>query len=196
MHQSIEAGPHVVVHDPEGTFWEGALVEAGAVGALRARGVVMLPIDDRMPWLGKSAVAGYFRRSWGSGWPIGTAVPRMASPLLLYVVRGDKPSSIHWCARVVLEREALEQVRAGQKPLGLIQLAADTSQPAAMSGGFISGPGNVQHGDKLGEPDQEGGWTLHGSGLIAPPCDGFAGLGLWGHLQGCRVAWAAVSQGR
>ncbi len=195
------ASHHVVVHDPEDQFWEGAVVPAMQVPSLRARQATTLPIDpllvgQRM----RSAVSGYFRRGWGSGWSIDVPVPRMTCPMALYVERQDRSTPIWWAARIKLDPAVAEAVRAGARPQGSLRLAADAQQAGAFSGGFAGTPDNVVDGpripEKFGMPDREDGWVLHGRGLVTPPLDGVLALGLWGHLQGARVLWAAVTQSR
>ena len=187
---------HIVVHDPEGLYWEGALVGAEHdVPALRGRGVVTLPIDADL--VTRSAVAGYFRRAWGAGWPIGSAVPRMNCPLVLYVMAGDGRERINWVARIVPESaEMAREMREGRRFVGTIRLTADSGQPGAFGGGFSATADTTADLARLPPMDANGGWTVYGGGRIHAPGNNLIGFGLYGSVLGARVAWAAISQSR
>jgi hypothetical protein len=196
-HQRTAPSHHIVVDDPSANFWEGAIVEASRAHELRARRVVTLPIEPGL--MSRSAVGGYFRRSWGSGWPISGPVPKMVCPLILYVRREEESfRRIHWVARLVTEtRDALEHVRSGNTVLGQLRLASDSGQFGSMTVG-LGAPEQWKpiQGSDLGRPDSENGWTVYGDAIITAPTDGMAGFALYGSLQGLAVAWAAISQSR
>jgi hypothetical protein len=180
---------HVVCWDPHGEFWEGALVDRGMVGALRARGVATLPVEQEL--ILRSAVGGYFRRSWGSGWPIGTPAPRFCCPMILHVAAGDALRRLNWCARLVPVDGARGPFR------GALRLAAHSGQPAAFSGGFGSSEDTCAAAERLAsDPDEHGGWTVGGGGSMNSSVDGMFGCALYGQIAGLAVAWAAVSQSR
>lgn len=191
---------HVVVWDPSGEYWEGALVPPETGRVLQARAVATLPVEPRL--LRRSAVGGYFRRSWGSGWPIGTAVPKMACPMMLHVVPGDGPlTALNWCARLVPDSEEsayeiAERIEKGGHLTGALRLCADTGQQLVSSGGFGSTPTTAIAVDKLGKPDANGGWTVGGKATIQTMTGGHFGCALFGMMPGIAVAWAAVSQSR
>jgi hypothetical protein len=190
---------HIVVHDPEDQFWEGALIETEAAAGLRARGVVTLPIAPAI--VTRSAVSGYFRRSWGSGWPLGGTVPKRICPMMLYVMRGVEPASavglrtINWAARLVPENEQVKaQLEGGMKLTGTVQLVADSGQPGASSGGFGATPETAVQMNKMGPMDLFDGWTIYGRGTINTPSDMLFSCALYGAVLGVKVSWAAVSQ--
>jgi hypothetical protein len=186
---------HVVVLDPRNEYWEGALVDVETAGALRARRVVTLPIEPEL--VRRSAIGGYFRRSWGSGWPIGTKVPKMHCPMVLFVAKGDGLRNLHWAARLVPESpEIARLVGEGGHLTGTLQLTGDSGQPAASSGGFLPGPGASVNAALIGPLDEDGGWTVYGTGLIEAPVDEIFSCALYGAVAGMRVAWAAISQSR
>ena len=190
---------HVVVWDPSGEYWEGGLVSEAEGRVLRARRVVTLPIEARL--VRRGAVGGYFKRGWGAGWPIGSAVPKMACPMMLHVMAGDMLRKLHWAARLVPESdEAMEailaRVEAGEHLVGALRLCPDSGQPGAFSGGFGSAADTSIDVQKLGKPDEEGGWTVGGTATLQVGVDGFFGCCLFGMMPGISVAWAAVSQSR
>jgi hypothetical protein len=189
---------HVVIWDPSGDYWEGALVDAVDVApALRARRVATLPVGVEL--IARSALGGWSKRSWGSGWPLSTTAPRMCCPLALYVTRAipGVPSAcrLNYCARLVPESsEVLEHVRAGGRIAGTIRLAADSGQPGAHAGGLGASDDTAVDAAALPRPDEDGGWTVYGGARIDSPVDGIFACGLYGAAPGLRVAWAAVSQ--
>ena len=69
----------VVVDDPSGQYWEGALVKGREGHILRSRGVIVLPVDPRM--FRFSGIGGYMKRSWGAGFPLTNVVPALNCPL-------------------------------------------------------------------------------------------------------------------
>ena len=190
---------HVVVWDPSGEYWEGGLVEAQTGRVLQTRGVATLPIEASL--VRRSAVGGYFKRSWGSGWPLNAAVPRLVCPMLLHAVSGDGLQRLNWCARLVPvsdnAREVLEaRIEEGGTLVGTLRLAPNSGQPGALSGGFGSTAGTAVRLDKIGKMDANGGWTVYGDASIATMVHGYFGCALYGSIAGIAVAWAAVSQSR
>lgn len=204
MTQPTFASHHIVVHDPKNEFWEGAIIEAQVALSLRARRVVTLPIEPKLVRL--NALGGYFKRSWGSGYPLGGASPKMCCPMIIYVSKsaGEQLQSLNWVARVVPEDEDVAKaVRSGELKLkGWIQLAADSGQPGANSGGF-----SIRHdtrrgveqlpnmpGTGFGALDEDGAWTIYGGGTMVAPQDMMFACGLWSQIVGAKVAWSAITQ--
>ncbi len=179
-------GNWVVVQDPEGKFWPGAVVDAARANQLRPRGVALLPV---VPALFKlSGVGGYAKREWGSGWPMDEITPRIHSPLTMYCV--GEHTKFHWLARLVAD----PKFGAGATFDGYLRLSADPSQPNPLKVGLTpdaSRPSiNVR---ELGHPDARNGWTIGGHASAKVPQDGHYGFGFYGSAPGLRIAWAAIS---
>ena len=189
---------HVVLWDPSDEYWEGALVDPQVATLLRARHVATLPIEQDL--IGRTAIAGYFKRSWGSGWPLGSKVPTLACPLVLYVQRDPNPAvpsprRLNFAARLVAENpEVLSHAREGGGMSGMIRFAADSGQRGAHAGGVGGDQDSLIDVSKIGKPDELDGWTIYGGAKVNAPIDGFIGLALYSQAPGLRVAWAAVSQ--
>lgn len=189
---------HVVVEDPEGQYWEGALVSAeNDAPLIRRRGGITLPIEQDL--VAYSAVGGYFRRSWGSGWPLGTAVPRRCCPMMLYIgpVNTEMLRSIHCAVRIVPDSDQVlrECAEKGGLP-GNLRLSTDTGQPGVFGGGFGATERTCAVFTQLGKPDSQGGWNLYLAGTVNAPANSLVGYCLYGAAPGLRVAWAAISQSR
>jgi hypothetical protein len=186
---------HIVVDDPEGEFWEGGLVSAEAdVPVLRARGVTTLPIAPEL--IGLSAVGGYFRRAWGSGWPLDSAIPQMVCPMMLYVLQGGDPQKVD-AGAIRRINCAVRLVRSADiEPRGSLRLTTSSGQPGVFAGGFSATNDTHLDVSKLGKPDERGGWTAYMGGTISAPANTLIGFALYGAAPGLRVAWAAISQSR
>lgn len=176
----------VVVQDPDGKFWPGAIVDAARANQLRPRGVTLLPV---VPALFKlSGVGGYAKREWGSGWPMDETVPRMHSPLTMYCT--TELTNFHWAARLV----AAPEHGPGAKFQGTLRFAADPGQPLAMKVGLTPDPARPSIDVcKLGPPDVHNGWTIGGTATARVPGDGHYGFAIFGTAPGLRIAWAAIS---
>ena len=190
---------HVVIWDPSGEYWEGGLVDQEAVAPLKGRGVALLPVEEE--YVGRTALGGWTKRSWGSGWPLSTGVPRMICPVMLYVVRGDGTSRsaerLNVVVRLVPEgAEVLSHMREGGRLSGSLRVAADSGQPGAQAGGVSTAPDTICELSKLGKPDEDDGWTVYLGARINSPVNGLLALSLYGSSPGLRVAWAAASQSR
>jgi|HubBroStandDraft_4_1064222.scaffolds.fasta_scaffold03444_11 hypothetical protein len=191
---------HVVLTDPSGEFWEGALVSAETAHMLRRRRAVTLPIEPTL--LQRSALAGYYRRAWGSGWPLSETIPRMHCPMILYAVPPNvvQAGRLNFAVRLVPDTNAMEAARerGGAAFIGSIRLAPETGQPGTHAGGFSPSTQEdiVTAFDlsKLGPLDADGGWTVVGCAQLNVPSEGFFACALYGAAAGLRVAWAAVSQ--
>lgn len=187
---------HVVLEDPRGEFWEGALVSLEIALVLRSRGVATLPIASAL--LARSSVGGYFKRAWGSGWPLSSVLPQMHCPMILWAAVGTQNEPlrrINFAARLVPDPEVLAAVRRGAKLAGAIRIAAESGQPGAFSGGLSPDVDTaVDANDLTGKLDEFDGWTVYGGANLNVPSDGFFAAAIYGSIPGLRVAWAAVSQ--
>jgi hypothetical protein len=173
----------IVVEDPKGEYYEGSLVTEQRAAQLRARGVAMLPVDPQLFKL--SGAGGYFKRSWGAGWPLDTPYPVMAAKMILYC--DQTHLQLHWLARLAPQEDGKNLGAAH----GALRLAADTGQRANnMKLTPVGMPVDVR---LLGEPDERGGWTVGGLSRIATPGDGHYGLALYGNAPGLTLLWAAVT---
>jgi hypothetical protein len=188
---------HVVIWDPSGEYWEGGIVDAEVATPLRGRGVATLPVESNL--VGRSAVGGWFKKAWGSGWPLGTSSPRLTCPMVLYVARDANPSvatarRLYFAARLVPDAETLEAVGQGKQLSGMLRFSPDSGQPGTFSGGV--GDATAVDPKQLPPPDERGGWTVYGQARVSSPVDGMLGLGIYASAPGLLVAWAAVSQSR
>ncbi len=175
---------NVVVWDPEGIFWEGAVVDESTANMLRQRGVALLPCDQRSFKL--AGFAGFAKRSWGSGWPLDTAVPQIIAPIAVFHP-GAPNKVVHWAARLV---SASDEPRAG-----ILRIAAGeqywTQQRSVISEGTVQK--NLVEIATIGKKDAFDGWTVGGQAFIHAGSPGFYGLGIYGFAPGMRVAWLAVT---
>lgn len=181
-------GHSVVIWDPAGEYWDGAIVDGARANQLRARGVSLLPLSPELVKL--SGVGGYQKRSWGSGWPLGYVAPRMCCPLTLRLEASTR--EVHWMARLTAEEQDLARVREGRRFEGVLRFAPDPGQVGCLASGPIlkMEPVNVQ---ALGPPDEYGGWTVGSGGPATFGQAGHYGFGLYGMAPGLRVVWAAAS---
>jgi hypothetical protein len=185
-------GQNLVVWDPKGEFWEGAVVDDVRARALEARGVAVMPcIPDLFM---RSGVGGFAKRAWGSGWPLDHTVPRMFAPLTVFV-RAPDPGSSHQKQPRLHWRMRLAPLGDGAPGLGVIRVASDSSQhnPHKLTMSY----GEQDHVDvsRLEAPDAAGGWTIGGSAMICVPGDAHYPIGFWGAASGCRCVWVAASIG-
>jgi len=193
-----ERESYVVIWDPSDEYWEGGIVDAElARGPLRGRGVATLPVERNL--VGRSAVGGWFKKAWGSGWPLGTNSPRLTCPMMLWVARDSNPAvayarRLYFAARLVPDAETLEAVRQGRPLSGMIRFSPDSAQPGTHSGGV--GETTSIDPKELKAPDEYGGWTVYGQARVSSPVDGMLGLGIYASAPGLLVAWSAVSQSR
>jgi hypothetical protein len=188
---------YIVVHDPEGEFWEGSLIDADRANQLQGRGAAVLPV---MPELFKlSGVAGFSKRAWGAGWPLDYSAPRMCCPLTLYMPSAGDPITrerssnvVYWLARLVADPALDERVEAGDKFEGTLRFTPDSGQVSSLHAGYTS-KGTAVSIRELGRRDARGGWTVAGSGVVTPGAAGFYGFALYGTAPGFRVVWVAAS---
>lgn len=172
---------HVVIWDPKQEYWEGAIVEGQQVGALEARGVALLPCSPEL--FSTTAFAGYTKRSWGSGWPLDSAVPIPVCPLAIFYP-GEPFRLLRWKARLVGKSGQGVPLRmAAGVPMG------NTHRPVLHDAGRT----NVVDVASLKEPDAHGGWTVGGETMFNAGQAGFFSLALYGCAPGMRVAWVAAT---
>lgn len=185
---------HVVIEDPQDEYWEGALVDGARAHILKARGAVVLPIEPAN--LHKSAVGGYYRRAWGSGWPLAESLPAMHCPIVLYAAPAYVMGAgrLNAALRLVPAPELVGRVREGARLSGAIRLAAWSGQPSAHSAGFQPAEDTCLDVGTLGPMDDRDGWTHYMGGNLHVPADGFFSCALYGAAAGLRVVWIAVSQ--
>lgn len=180
----------IVVEDPKGDWFDGALVDATRAQQLAARGVTLLPV---LPgYFRSSGVGGFFKRGWGSGHPLSRDNSAMHCPILLYLETqrpgiGSKinQSIVHWRARVVGEKDG--------RRLGQLRLVADTAQATAQNAHIAQGLAKPVDFAQVGAPDERGGWTVGGEVQLNVPMSGHYGFALYGTGPGLRVTWAAAS---
>ncbi len=177
---------YIVVEDPENQYFEGSLVEAQRAEQLQQRGVAVLPVVPDL--FKKSGAGGFFKRAWGSGWPLDALYPKMTAQMALFCDPIYK--QMNWRARLVASPEFLAMDPVSRQ--GQLQLVADTSQRTPFNASCvpIDRPVVIR---ELGAPDARGGWVIGGRATIAVQTEGHYGFSLYGHAPGLRVLWAAVS---
>lgn len=179
---------HVVVWDPEGKFWEGALVDYQLAKSLHPSGVVTLPCVPDLFRL--SGVGGYAKRSWGAGIPLDSMAPQLVAPLTIFCqpeVRG-----MTWAARLVPDVRADGRSPKGKLD-GMVRFASDSAQRTPSRGAFVEiGERPVMVRD-FGEADEHGGWTIGGKGHLSLQGEGHYGFALYATAPGFRVVWLAAA---
>jgi hypothetical protein len=184
---------HVVVWDPSDEYWEGAVVDQIKVNELQGRGAVTLPCKPEL--FRYAGVSGYSRRSWGSGWPLDTVVPRLVCPLTMFISE-DAPKNLNWCARIGPAAEALHRINAGKEAAqGVLRMAGHEQRGTLRTPVVTDGPmsSNTVEISKLGELDAFGGWTVRGRAKIHVMGEGCYGLSLFGFAPGLKILWVAAS---
>jgi len=184
---------HVVVSDPSGTYWPGAVIEEGKARQLAATGVVSLPVEPDLFRL--SGVGGYHFRSWGSGWELPSPVTSMICPMCIYS-RSDL-TRLHWAIRLTADPELLSRI-VENPDLGFdgfLRVVPDGNQATVYRAGLVSDDPMVTF-RALRAPDKAGGWTVTGSGRITMGSEGIYPFALYGQGAGLRVQWAALSVSR
>ena len=145
----------IVIWDPHGDFWQGAIVSAEEVPQLEMRGVATLPVEREL--LKGGAISGFFFRAWGSGWPLEDSVPRMCCPMALRVVQfatdqvahNITPSRLNWTARVVPSSPDVLDDSGRSVAVGSIRLAADSGQ-GGMTGTVAGGGSTLTIANNVG----------------------------------------------
>jgi hypothetical protein len=183
---------HVVIWDPDGDYWEGAIVDSQRVNELRARGVALLPCVPEVFRL--AGCSGFAKRAWGAGWPLDTVVPAIVCPLTIFAPAQPVLRTLHWSARLVPAESGRARLAAGKEVAqGVLQLAASeqrSGQHRAVVSDSQDGTNAISIAS-LGKPDAEGGWTVEGRAFLHASSEGFYGLALYGCAPGLRVEWLA-----
>lgn len=181
----------IVVEDPNGEWWDGALVEEGRKAQLEARGVVLLPVIP--DFFRKSGVGGYHKRAWGGGWTLNNTRPTMVAPLTVFCVHGFEV--MYWAARVIAEPEYVERVEKDERGVfsGFVRFVNDSSQVNPNKCG-VSPRDFVEMSTLDKRTFSEGGFILRGAVRVSIPQDGHYGFALYGTAPGLRIVWAAASQ--
>lgn len=175
----------IVVDDPAGVYWEGALVELARGHQLESKGVVVLTIDPELLKLG--ALGGFHRRAWGAGVAVSRRMPSLFCPLMIAATRDHR--RVEWAARVIHDARAETVASSGN-----LRLCADNSQMGAQnSGASLSNSTTI---DLSATPVVEGGVVVRGSAQLSLGSDGLAGLSLYGSGYGARVVWLAAAVSR
>lgn len=169
---------HIVCYDPKNVVRPGSIVENLAVASLRAKEVVLLPIDTEDYFAGPAQ--GFSLRLLGlDGWRYTGNRPERGCHLPLGVREGDH--TLEWCARFMPIDENLPMS-------GSFKLLADTS------GGALSGAVRaVDRVDQLPVRDRYSGVTVYGKCALSTSIQGMLTLLLHGVASNVRCVAFAVS---
>jgi hypothetical protein len=173
---------HVVVWDPKDEYWEGAIVAPETAAHLALRGVALLPCIPEL--FIQAGFAGFSKRAWGSGWPLDGATPQPVCPMLVFYP-GEPHRTVHWKARLV-----------GKSGEGIpLRLSAGEGRGNIVRPNLqeIVGRRNAVDVAKLGEPDENGGWTVGGTCALSVASVGAYSVCLYGCAPGMRVVWLAAT---
>jgi hypothetical protein len=180
---------HVVIEDPSGAFWEGAVVDQGHAEPIRSRGGCTMPCDPALFVL--AGFAGFAKRSWGGGWPLGGMEAKPHAPIAVFSP-GESHPNVHWRARLIPEsRTQTPEERAGTLRLATSPTYWSQTQCTLGSGVREMNMVEIAQLPNLGEHDT--GWIVGGSARLYIPSPGFYGLGIYGMAAGMRLAWLAVT---
>lgn len=173
---------YVVNWDPSGKYWEGAVVSQQLADVIEQEGGAVMPCSPEL--FAIAGFSGYAKRSWGSGWPLDSAVPTMVTPISVYYT-GEPHRALNWQARLV-------GAKGEGVPLRLVaaESRANVIRPILQDPG---GKFNVVDVGALGDQDANGGWTVGGAAQLSVHGPGMISLALFGCARGMRVAWLAVS---
>lgn len=175
----------VVVWDPDEGYAEGEVVDGNVAYQLVAtRRVAVLPVEPDLLLI--NAQSGFVVHHYGSGYAYDPAMPRIGSPIVLYM-NPDYPY-LNWAARLTVRGIVASAQR------GALKFAADTGQRGTVLASGISEYAAAPHLETLGIPDAHGGWTIYGRSRCNARLEGFTGFGLFGTLSGARVQWFALTQ--
>lgn len=172
----------IVVWDPSGQYPEGSFVEGDrGVEKMIREGVMLLPADPEL--MQQSPIAGFFSRKWGPGWAYTGARAVRGCPMLMYLP--TEVVRVNWIARLAPDPE--EVTRSG-----ILRMVGHTSAPGQVAGG-LSAISTAINLAELPDPDEHGGWTVHGESKLAMAQEGFVGVALHGACTGVRILISAVS---
>jgi hypothetical protein len=181
----VDTPLHVVVHDPSGSYWEGALVDRQTASQLeQLQRVVTLPV--MADHFRSSGVGGFAVRRWGAGVPLDSRAPQMICPITLFCV--PQVRGLVWKARVMPNGAPRKQYD------GLLRFVADSGQRTPAKGSYSELSDRVLSlRDELPPIDPEGGWTIGGEGIISAPNEGHYGFSLYASAPGLLAVWVACS---
>ena len=179
----------IILEDPRLEYLPGALVEPAKATMLEAQGVITMPALSELFHHG--AVAGFFRRDWGSGWSI-PSMPGPCAPMVMFTVPGLPV--INWCAKLIATPKLKKEMANGQHPIGLLRLVADGGQAGTSSVGLANTEQSVIDLSTMQAPADDGTWIVRGRAKMHAPTSSFVGYTLYGHAREMRVVWAAISQ--
>lgn len=182
----------VVVWDPEGKYWEGAIVEQSMMQQIKARGGVVLPVDPMLFTL--AGDGGFFKRAWGAGWPCDHTTPKSFCPLTLFLTKAH--TLIYWAARLVPDKRYFEVDKGGPvDDTGQINIMSLTQRANTFQAPLTprTGPKRIRD---LGPADEHGGWTIDGHAFANVAFEGHHSFSLYGTGKGVQVAWAAITAAR
>lgn len=183
---------YVVAWDPEGKYWEGALVDHAVATMIRGRGGAALPTDPELFQI--SGVGGYMRRGWGSGWPLDALMPKAICPLSLYLTTDHR--TLYWAARLQADDASVGRAMESGLDLSSSVQIMSYAPRANMFKAPVTPKENTHQIRALGKADERGGWTIGGTAAVHPAMEGVAAFALYGSGAGVRVAWAALSVAR
>lgn len=179
----------IVCWDPADEYWEGSLVADTAEAAIKLRGGVLLPVEP--VYFRQSGIGGFFRRSWGAGWPLDHLTPKPACPITLYVPQEHRV--MHWRLRLVPDARFMGAAKEGRAfTEGQVMIIPESSRCGGHKAGLTPERGPVT-ARELGKVDDFDGWTVEGRARLHPPADAFYEFVVYGTMPGVRVAWAAAS---
>lgn len=184
---------YIVIHDPCGGFWEGAVIDQRQAHQLKQSGVSVLPVNPNLFRI--NGAAGFVKRAWGSGWTLENTIPAALCPLVMFVV--PEQQVINFAVRLVPTQEALEMMDSKESkwsPSGRLRLVTDTSQHGVATGGLASLPETTLDIDSLVYDEDTLGWTMYGKASLNALGEGYYGFALYGYVPGMKVAWFAMSQ--
>lgn len=171
---------HIVVHDPSGEFWDGGVVDSQRAEILGQRGAVCLPCDPAL--FRKTGVGGFMKRAWGAGWPLDAAAAESFCPITLWAEITHR--RVHWAARLIPSPAA---------STGFARLIGLPSHASGWSAVVQAEGGGLVKAETLGDPDEDGGWTVGGHGVVQLRGPGFYDFALYGMMPGVRCVWLAAS---
>jgi hypothetical protein len=166
---------YLVLEDPTRQYRVGTRLEAAAAKLAANKGVALIPVDPNVYQV-HSAVSGFFRSDYGTGWPL----PKQAGPICPMTLCLHKTSSaIHWRAAI--------QVKHKNECWGQVRLTSDSSQYGMMIG-VQSDAVELSQYEGVESP-----FIIGGQSDLSSCPDGFGGFSLWG-CGGGIVLWVAISQ--